>query len=49
MDMSMPVVAFALVGAAFVLSIGWYWTETNSKDLGTMSRQWLAEYNASHP
>ena len=49
MDMSMPVVAFALVGAAFVLAIGWYWTETNNKDLGTMSRQWLAEYNASHP
>ncbi len=47
--MPIPVVAFALVGAAFVLFIGWYWTETNSKDLGTMSRQWLAEYNASHP
>ena len=49
MDMPMPLVAFALAGAAFVLCIGWYWTETNKKDLGTMSRQWLAEYNASHP
>ena len=42
MDISMPVVAFALVGAGFVLFIVWYWTETNNKDLGTMSRQWLA-------
>ena len=49
MDMSMPVVAFALVGAALMLCIVWYWTETHNKDLGTMSRQWLAEYNASHP
>ena len=47
--MSIPVIAFALVGAAVVLSIVWYWNETNNKDLGTMSRQWLAEYNASHP
>ena len=46
----MPVVAFAVVGAvALVAFIFWYWTDTNSKDLGTMSRQWLAEYNASHP
>jgi hypothetical protein len=25
------------------------WHELNSKDLGTMSRRWLAEYNAQHP
>ena len=25
------------------------WNELNSKDLGSMSRQWLAEYNAQHP
>jgi hypothetical protein len=49
MDMSMPVVAFALVGAAFVVFIVWHWAETHKRDLGTMSRQWLAEYNASHP
>ena len=49
MDMPMPVVAFAVVGAAFVLFTLWYWTESNNKDLGTMSRQWLEEYNASHP
>jgi hypothetical protein len=47
--MSIPFLAFALVGAAVVLFMGWYWNETNNKDLGTMSRQWLAEYNASHP
>ena len=47
--MSISVVAFAVVGAAFVLFILRYWTETNNKDLGTMSRQWLAEYNSSHP
>jgi hypothetical protein len=47
--MSIPVVAFAVVGAAFALFLLWYWNESNNKDLGTMSRQWLAEYNASHP
>lgn len=47
--MSIPFVAFAVVGAAFVVFFVWYWNETNTKDLGTMSRQWLAEYNASHP
>jgi hypothetical protein len=47
--MSIPVLAFALVGAAVVLFLLWYWNESNKKDLGTMSRQWLAEYNASHP
>jgi hypothetical protein len=26
-----------------------HWNQLNSKDLGTMSRQWLAEYNAQHP
>lgn len=46
--MPMPVVAFALVGAVVLLIVK-YWSETNKKDLGTMSRQWLAEYNASHP
>jgi hypothetical protein len=48
-EMSIPVVAFAVVGAAVVLFVLWYWNESNNKDLGTMSRQWLAEYNASHP
>jgi hypothetical protein len=25
------------------------WDDLNSKDFGTMSQQWLAEYNATHP
>ena len=32
-----------------MLMTGRYWVESNSRDMGTMSRQWLAEYNASHP
>lgn len=40
-----------LIGAAFVM---WLlarrrWDDMNSRDLGTMSQQWLAEYNAQHP
>ena len=40
-----------LAGAALVLLMlaGRRWGELNSKDMGTMSRQWLAEYNAQHP
>ena len=26
-----------------------HWNQLNSNDLGTMSRRWLAEYNAQHP
>jgi hypothetical protein len=39
------------IGAAVVLVVlaGRRWHELNSNDLGTMSRQWLAEYNAQHP
>jgi hypothetical protein len=32
----------------FVLAMR-HWNHVHSKDLGTMSRQWLAEYNAQHP
>lgn len=40
-----------LAGAAFLtlLLAGRHWNHLNSKDMGTMSRQWLAEYNAQHP
>jgi hypothetical protein len=31
------------------LLAGRRWHELNSNDLGTMSQQWLAEYNAQHP
>ena len=41
----------ALAAAAFVILVlaGRRWHELNSSDLGSMSRQWLAEYNAQHP
>jgi len=26
-----------------------HWNQLNSKDMGSMSQQWLAEYNAQHP
>ena len=26
-----------------------YWNGLNGADLGTMSPQWMAEYNSSHP
>lgn len=34
--------------AIFLLTIR-HWSQLNSDDLGSMSRQWLAEYNAEHP
>jgi len=42
-------VALGVGAVTIMLVMGRYWAESNSKDLGTMSRQWLAEYNASHP
>lgn len=40
-----------LAGAAFVMFVlaMRHWNQLNSNDMGTMSRQWLAEYNAQHP
>ena len=40
-------IAFGVV--AILLMTGRYWVESNTRDMGTMSRQWLAEYNQSHP
>ena len=42
---------FAFAGAAFVIFLltKWHWHRLNANDLGTMSGQWLAEYNAQHP
>jgi hypothetical protein len=38
-----------LAGVAFVLVLlVRRWTQLNSNDLGSMSSQWLAEYNAHH-
>jgi hypothetical protein len=39
-----PVVLAAVVILLWLLK---YWTDTNSKDMGTMSTQWLAENNSS--
>jgi hypothetical protein len=38
-------------GAVFVVFLlaTRHWHQLNSKDLGTMSRRWLAAYNAQHP
>ena len=38
-------------GAVFVIFLlaARHWNQLNSKDLGTMSERWLAEYNAQHP
>jgi len=46
-----PMVFLSLAGGAFavVLLAGRYWNGLNSRDLGTMSRQWVAEHNAQHP
>ena len=44
-------VLLGCAGAAFVIFLlaKRHWDGLNSKDMGTMSRQWLAEYNAQHP
>ena len=41
----------ALAGAVFVAALlaRRRWNQLHSNDLGTMSQQWLAEYNARHP
>jgi hypothetical protein len=38
-------------GAVFLVLLlaGRRWNQLNSNDLGFMSQQWLAEYNAQHP
>ena len=41
--------AIAFGAAAILLMTGRYWVASNTRDMGTMSRQWLAEYNQSHP
>ena len=43
------IVVAALAGIAVLVWILKYWSDTNGEDMGTMSAQWIAEYNASHP
>lgn len=47
--MMMIYLALAFGGVAIMLFTGHYWVESNTRDMGTMSRQWLAEYNQGHP
>ena len=41
-------IAAGLGGLLVVVLTAKYWSDSNSKDLGTMSEKWLAEHNASH-
>ncbi|HEX4912606.1 MAG TPA: hypothetical protein VFV51_01560 [Vicinamibacterales bacterium] len=43
------VLGLAGVAFAIILLAARHWTRLNSNDLGSMSRQWLAEYNAHNP
>jgi hypothetical protein len=45
----MVMLGFAAAALVIVLVTGRRWSQLNSKDMGTMSSQWLAEYNAQHP
>lgn len=42
-------IAIGVGGVVFLVVTARYWVESNTRDMGTMSRQWLAEYNQSHP
>ena len=41
--------AIGVGSVAILLLTGRYWMESNTSDMGTMSRQCLAEYTQSHP
>ena len=43
------IVGSAGVALLMLLLARRHWDGLNSNDMGTMSRQWLAEYNAQHP
>jgi hypothetical protein len=45
----MIVLVLACAAALVVLAAVRHWHDRNTNDMGTMSRQWLAEYDASHP
>lgn len=45
----MFMLGFAAVAFLILLLAGRYLGGLNSKDMGTMSERWLAEYNAQHP
>lgn len=37
------------LASALAMSLFKYFADSNSRDLGTMSEKWLAEYKNSHP
>ena len=37
------------LASALLMSLYKYFADSNSRDLGTMSEKWLAEYKNSHP
>jgi hypothetical protein len=45
----MLILGFAGVALLMLLLAQRHWDGLNSRDMGTMSQQWLAEYNAQHP
>ena len=50
LEHTLTTIFVALTGVALLVWLLKYWSDTNSKDMGTMSSQWLAEYNSSsHP
>ena len=46
--MTFTMVGIGLAGAV-LMSLYKYFADSNSRDLGTMSEKWLAEYKNSHP
>jgi len=47
--LTMLFVGLAVAALLVMLVAAHRWNEMNSNDMGTMSTQWLAEYNAQHP
>jgi len=46
--MTVTMIGIGLAGA-LLMSLYKYFADSNSRDLGTMSEKWLAEYKNSHP
>ena len=45
----MFILGLAAAALVVMLMAGRQWRRRHSIDMGTMSSQWLAEYNAQHP
>ena len=47
----LALITLVVAVVAGIVVLAWlirYWSDTNSKDMGTMSAQWVAEQNNSH-